>query len=95
MRTNWLAKDTSWSGGGHSGMPRYFFHVRRGQVTVLDQEGVELTDIEAAAKEAARRGQDISAQDAAQGIASSGGAIVVANQHWSPIFEVPLEGDDA
>ena len=23
-------------------MPRYFFHVKRGQVTVLDHEGIEL-----------------------------------------------------
>ena len=25
-------------------MPRYYFHVRRGQMTVLDQEGIELAD---------------------------------------------------
>jgi len=27
-------------------MPRYFFHVKRGRVTVLDHQGVELADIE-------------------------------------------------
>jgi len=31
-------------------MPRYFFHFKRGQVTLLDQEGVELADIEQAVK---------------------------------------------
>jgi hypothetical protein len=36
-------------------MSRYFFHLRRGQVTVLDQEGVELASIEDAAKEAGNR----------------------------------------
>ena len=25
-------------------MPRYYFHVRRGQLTVLDDEGIELAD---------------------------------------------------
>ena len=25
-------------------MPRYFFHVRRGQLTVIDREGMELND---------------------------------------------------
>ena len=25
-------------------MPRYYFHVRRGQITVLDHEGIELAD---------------------------------------------------
>jgi len=28
--------------GDFVGMPRYFFHVKRGQVTILDQNGVEL-----------------------------------------------------
>jgi hypothetical protein len=73
-------------------MPRYFFHVRRGRVTVLDQEGVELADIEEAAKEALRRGREIAAKNAAQGIDAPNGAIVVANEHWSPMFEVPIEG---
>ena len=33
-------------------MPRYYFHVRRGQLTFLDNEGIDLTDIEEAAMEA-------------------------------------------
>ena len=40
-------------------MPRYYFHVRRGQVTFLDNEGIELTDVEEASTEAARRGRAI------------------------------------
>jgi hypothetical protein len=35
-------------------MPRYFFHVRRGGLTVFDREGVELAGI----AEAARRWRD-------------------------------------
>jgi hypothetical protein len=38
---------------------RYFFHIKCGQVTVLDQDGVELADIGEAAEEAARRGREI------------------------------------
>ena len=38
-------------------MPRYFLHVKRGQVTVLDQEGVELANPAQAEEEAARRAQ--------------------------------------
>ena len=37
-------------------MPRYFFHVKHGQVTVLDQEGIELADAAQAEVEAARPG---------------------------------------
>ena len=40
-------------------MPRYYFHVRRGQMTVLDQEGIELADTVDAEMEAAQRAQQI------------------------------------
>ena len=44
-------------------MPRYFFHVKRGQVTVLDQEGVELENSAQAEEEATRRTQQCLADD--------------------------------
>ena len=47
-------------------MPRYFFHVKRGQVTVLDQEGVELADIVEATAEALERGRQIAMRYGAQ-----------------------------
>ena len=94
MMTNRLAKALLGRGGDHF-MSRYFFHVRRGQVTVLDHEGTELEDAEEAAREAARRGREIAARDALQGVAPCSGVIVVANEHWSAIFEVPMEGDEA
>jgi hypothetical protein len=40
-------------------MPRYYFHVRRGQMTVLDQEGIEFADPADAEVEAAQRAQQI------------------------------------
>jgi len=40
-------------------MPRYFFHVKRGPVTILDQKGVELGNTADAVKEAARRAEKI------------------------------------
>jgi hypothetical protein len=40
-------------------MPRYYFHLRRGQMTVLDQEGIELADTADAEVEAAQRAQQI------------------------------------
>ena len=33
-------------------MPRYYFHVRRGQITILDNEGIELDDTVEAAQRA-------------------------------------------
>ena len=49
-----------------SPMARYFFHVRRGQITILDQDGVELVDLREAIKEAARRVVLIEASEAAK-----------------------------
>jgi hypothetical protein len=68
-------------------MPRYYFHVRRGQVTTLDHDGAELADINEAAREAARRGREIVARDALQGIV----VIVVTDDQWRPLVEVPLQ----
>jgi hypothetical protein len=61
-------------------MPRYYFHIRRGRATVLDHHGLDLHDLREAAKEAARRGEAVSAD-----------AIVIADEEFSPVFEVPVK----
>jgi len=71
-------------------MPRYFFHVKRGQVTILDQEGVELADSAAAEIEAARRAREIKAEEALKGVPANSGTIIVADENWQPIFEFPI-----
>ena len=71
-------------------MPRYYFHVRRGRVTVLDQFGVDLTDLVEAAKEAARRALQIEAIGAVKDIENSG-AIIVEDDYCT-ILEVPFGG---
>jgi len=38
-------------------MPHYYFHVRRGQITILDHEGIEIADTADADVEAAQRAQ--------------------------------------
>ena len=70
-------------------MPRYFFHVKRGQMTVLDQQGMELPDIEEATKEAARRGREIVANLALQGVRHSGGTIII-DEGWRTVLELPF-----
>ena len=52
---------------------RYYFHVRRGQVTVLDHQGVELADIH----EATRRGLEIAASEAMKRLSQGRGKIIV------------------
>jgi hypothetical protein len=72
-------------------MPRFYFHVKRGRVIVLDHDGLELANAEAAAKEAALRGRKIAAAEALRGAAPTGMAIVVADERWWPVFEVPCD----
>jgi hypothetical protein len=69
-------------------MPRYFFHLRRGQVTVLDQAGIELANIEDAAKEAGNRAQEIAAKDALNGAAANSRLIAIADEQWRPVMEL-------
>jgi len=66
-------------------MPRYFFHIKRGQVTVLDQDGVDLINSAQAEEEAARRAQEIVAREGAT--AAKDRAIVVADENWQTLFE--------
>jgi hypothetical protein len=71
-------------------MPRYFFHVRRGQITILDQDGVELADVAAAAREAIRRGREVARQNAVTSAPLGLGRIIVDDE-WRTIFELPVE----
>jgi hypothetical protein len=65
---------------------RYYFHVRRGQVTVLDNEGVELSDIH----EATRQGREIAAREILKGPQTKGGSIIV-DDGSETILELPFE----
>jgi hypothetical protein len=72
-------------------VPRYYFHVRRGQCTVIDQEGVELANEIEAALEAARRSRAIATSDALKGILPGGGLIVVDDEWDNSVIDVPLD----
>ena len=75
-------------------MPRCFFHLKRGQVTVLDQEGIDLANPAQAEEEAARRAQQCSTDDALNGMRVGRviniGMIIVADENWRRLFELPF-----
>jgi|RhiMethySRZTD1v2_1073278.scaffolds.fasta_scaffold1218391_2 hypothetical protein len=71
-------------------MRRYYFHVKRGQMTILDHEGLELPDIKAAAEVAKRRGREIASAEALNGVAPAGISIIVADERWLPVWDVPF-----
>jgi phage head maturation protease len=81
-------------------MPRYYFHVRRGQMTVLDQEGIELAGTVDAEVEAAQRAQQMVNRGSLNGASMNGeflsaqsashGRIIVADDNWETLFEFPF-----
>jgi hypothetical protein len=71
-------------------MPRYYFHIKHGQMTVLDHEGAELVNLEEAANEAVRRGQEIVASDDP----TCSGRIIIADDNWQTVYELTFEHTD-
>ena len=54
-------------------MPHFYFHVRRGQITILDHEGIELADTVDAELEAAQRARQVVNGEAMNEASSSRG----------------------
>jgi len=86
-------------------MPRYYFHVRRGQITILDHEGIEFADTVDAEVEAAERAQQIVNGGSLNGESLNGGSlngeslnaksasrgrIIVAYDNWQTVFVLPF-----
>lgn len=68
-------------------MPRYFFHVRRGEVTTMDTVGVELAGYAEAVREARKRGRDLAARETANGRSPVGGTIIIDDE-WQRFVEI-------
>jgi hypothetical protein len=73
-----------WGSRGLFQMCRYYFHVKRGQLTVLDNVGVELVNIGAAWREAKRRAQKITSLENG----SSHRGMIVIDDDWRTVMEV-------
>jgi hypothetical protein len=70
-------------------MGRYYFHVKRGRLTVLDHVGVELADIDEAKRVATRRAEEIVLREGLNVVPQGTGAVVIADD-WQTVMEVPL-----
>jgi hypothetical protein len=75
---------------GESGMSRYYFHVRRGQITILDHEGIVLADTSHAKVEAVQRAQSLMNGETLDGASATRRSIVVADNNWDTLFEFPF-----
>ena len=70
-------------------MPRYYFHVRRGQITVPDHSGIELRDTACAEAEGAQRAQALVNAEPLSGASATPRWIIVADD-WDTLFELPF-----
>ena len=73
-------------------MSRYYFHVRRGQITMLDHEGIELAATVDTEVEAAERAQQMANGGSLNGeslndASASRRGIIVADDNWDILFE--------
>ena len=69
-------------------MPRYYFHVKRGQLTVLDHTGAELAGLVEAEREAVRRVRE--RERVTRDGPTNRGSIIVADDDWRTVWEVPF-----
>jgi hypothetical protein len=67
-------------------MPRFYFHLKHGQVTVLDQEGIDLADSTQAKERAVRLAQDILAREGP----AVGRRIIITDDDWQQLYELPF-----
>jgi len=65
-------------------MPRYYFHIKRGQMTTLDQEGVDLRNTCYEKIAAAQRAKEIRTQE---GPEADRRAIIIADDNWDRLLE--------
>ena len=65
-------------------MPRYYFHIKRGQMTTLDQEGVDLRNTCDAKIAAAQRAKEITTQE---GPEADRRTIIIADDNWDRLLE--------
>src|SRR5262245_44805816 len=71
-------------------MARYYFHVRHGRATILDNHGVEFADLVEAANEATRRALQIAQREALEGASQINRCAIIVDDEVSTIFEVPV-----
>jgi hypothetical protein len=70
-------------------MQRYYFHVKRGPMTVFDREGIELPDIAQAVGEATRRAQSIVLRERLNAVPQGTGMVIIADDYQT-VQEVPF-----
>ncbi|GAA3903634.1 hypothetical protein GCM10022276_22870 [Sphingomonas limnosediminicola] len=72
-------------------MPLYFFHLRDGEDTLIDGEGLELDDIEAAKATALLQARGIVSHDALEGFINLAQRVDVLDETGATVCSVAFE----
>jgi hypothetical protein len=72
-------------------MPRYYFHIRNADDVLLDDEGTDLPDLNAARELALASARDLLGDGIKGGKAVVAESIVVADADGQELMSVPLE----
>ncbi len=71
-------------------MPLFYFHVYDGMLVAPDDEGLELTDIDAARNEAVRGARSILSEDILRGCIDLSGRIEIAGEDGTILLALPF-----
>ena len=71
-------------------MPRYHFHIRKGDVLVEDSEGIEVSDAEALEEEAIEAARDLLAEGDLQGLDRRIWVYEVADESGATVLTLPF-----
>jgi hypothetical protein len=73
-------------------MPRYFFHILSGGVTVEDEEGMELPDMAAARQEAVASARDLALSADRDGFGKETRSVRIVDAAGTVLGSVPVLG---
>jgi len=71
-------------------MPRYFFHIKRGGKVLIDREGVELNDVDAASRLAVLDARALMSEDILVGRLAINSIFLIAIDQGKIVFEFPF-----
>ena len=72
-------------------MPRYFFHIRKGDVLEEDAEGREVDENESVHDEAVEAARDLLAQGDLQGLDRREWVFAITDGSGAPVLDFPFE----
>jgi len=72
-------------------MTRYFFHIKGEAKTVLDEEGIELTDLDEVREEATGSARQLMSEQVLRGQAPNGREFVVVDEQGQIVLTFPFK----